>query len=108
MPRSNRRCHPCWGGDWFGGKSSTRIATFFIRLRNSSGNESHVSSATLTNSSRSILHQQTQTRAPALRVAVVFIFILVIFSAVAFVSLFVFFLVGLLSKEDNGSDRAIR
>jgi len=40
----------------FGGKSSTRIATFFIRLRNSSGNESNAFSATLMKSSRFILH----------------------------------------------------
>ena len=55
MPRSNRLwCHG-WSGDWFGGKSSTRIATFFIRLRNSSGNESNASSATLMKSSRFIV-----------------------------------------------------
>jgi predicted Zn-dependent protease with MMP-like domain len=41
MPRSSRRCRPGWGDDWFGGKSSTRIATFFIRLRNSFGSIFH-------------------------------------------------------------------
>src|SRR6202035_5719031 len=56
MPRSNRRCCPGWDGDWFGGKSSTRIATFFIRLRNSCGSKSNASSTTLTKCSRFILH----------------------------------------------------
>src|SRR5437763_4823078 len=69
-----------------------------MRLRNSSGSESKASSATLTNSSRSILHPLTP-RGRSLRVAVVRVFILVIFFAVAFVLVFVFFLIGLLSKE---------
>jgi hypothetical protein len=38
--------------DWFGGKSSTRIAAFSIRLRNSFGSESKTSSATVMNCSR--------------------------------------------------------
>src|SRR2546426_8153770 len=59
MPRSNCRCSPDWRGDWFGGKSSTRIATFFIRLRNSSGSESSESSTTLMKCSRFILHPPT-------------------------------------------------
>src|SRR5436309_1982752 len=59
MPRSNRRCCPGWRGDWFGGKSSTRIATFFIRLRNSSGSESSESSTTLMKCSRFIPHPPT-------------------------------------------------
>src|SRR5216110_1910992 len=79
-----------------------------MRLRNSSGSESKASSATLTNSSRSILYPLTQIRGRSLRVAVVCVFILVIFFAVAFVLVFVFCLIGLLSKEDIGSDRAIR
>src|SRR6266853_5853205 len=48
--------HRSRGGDWFAGKSSTRIATFFIRLRNSCGSESNASSTTLTKCSRFILH----------------------------------------------------
>src|SRR5213593_3747750 len=59
MPRSNRRCSPGWRGDWFGGESSTRIATFFIRLRNSSGSESSESSTTLMKSLRFIPHPPT-------------------------------------------------
>ena len=47
---------PRLGRDWFGGKSSTRIATFFIWLRNSSGNQSNAFSAELMKSSRFILH----------------------------------------------------
>jgi hypothetical protein len=78
------------------------MATFWIRLRNSSGSESNVSSATLMKSSRSIIHALTQIRARSLGVAVVCVFILVIFFAVAVVLLFVFILVGLLSKEDIG------
>src|ERR1700756_3857978 len=83
------------------------MATFWIRLRNSSGRESKISSATLTNSSRVILHPLIQIRARSLRVAVVCVFILVIF-AVAFVFLLVLFLVWLFSKKDIGSRRAIR
>src|SRR5437867_1519778 len=56
MPRSNRCCSP---GDWFGEESSTRIATFFIRQRNSSGSESSESSTTLMKSLRIILHSPT-------------------------------------------------
>src|SRR6266851_2429539 len=56
MPRSNRLWYPESGGDWFGGKSSTRMATFWIRLRNSSGSESNASSAVLMKSARFILH----------------------------------------------------
>ena len=44
----------------------------------------------------------------SLRVAVVSVFILVIFFAVAFVFLFVFLLVGLFSKKNIGLRRAIR
>lgn len=86
------------------------MATFWIRLRNSSGRESKVSSATLTNFSRVILHPLTQIRARSLRVAVVcvFVLVLVIFFAVAFVFLFVFFLVGLFPKKNIGLRRAIR
>src|SRR5207249_12316843 len=50
---------PGWRGDWFGGESSTKIATFFIRLRNSSGSESSESSTTLMKSLRFILHPPT-------------------------------------------------
>ena len=78
------------------------MATFWIWLRNSSGRESNVSSVTLTNSSRVILHPLIQIRARSLRIAVVCVFILVIVFAVAFVFLFVFFLVGLFPKEDIG------
>jgi hypothetical protein len=78
-----------------------------MRLRNSSGSESKVSSATLTKSSRSILHPPKTIRGRSLRVAIVCVFIIVTFFAVAFVFL-VFFLVGLLSKEDIGLRRAIR
>jgi hypothetical protein len=49
-----------------------------------------------------------QIRERSLRVAVVFVGIIVIFFAAAFVFLFVFFLVWLLSKEDIGSYRPIR
>ena len=42
--------------DWFAGKPSTRTATFWMRMRNSSGSESKVSSATLTKSSCFIPH----------------------------------------------------
>src|SRR6266550_6200000 len=84
------------------------MATFWIRLRNSSGRESKVSSATLTNSSCVILHPLIQIRARSLRVAVVCVFILVIFFAVTFVFLFVLFLVGLFPKKDIGLRRAIR
>src|SRR5438552_9607932 len=105
MPRSNRRCCPGWGGDWFGGKSSTRIATFLIRLRNSCGSESNASSATLTKCSRFILHS-LKYGAGSLRVAVVIVVIIVIFSAVAFVFPFVF-LVWLLSNDDIGGCRPI-
>src|ERR1700745_3469502 len=83
------------------------MATFWIRLRNSSGRESKVSSATLTNSSRVIPHLLIQISARSLRVAVVCVFILVIFFAVAFVFLFVFFLVGLFPNKDSGFRRAI-
>src|ERR1700680_3345174 len=108
MPRSNRRCCPGSGGDWFGGESSTRIATFFIRLRNSCGSESSVSSTTLTKCSRFILHPLNEIRARSLRVAVVvFVVIILIIFAIALVLLFVFFLVWLLPKEDIGSQRAI-
>src|SRR5882762_5781141 len=108
MPRSSRLRCPSLGGRWFAGKSSTRIATFWIRIRNSSGSESKVSSATLTKSSRFILHPLTQIRARSLRVAVVGVFILVIFFAVAFVFLFLFFLlVWLLSKDELGGCRPI-
>src|SRR5215471_2926701 len=54
-PRSNRAWCPGRGGDCLAGKSSTRIATLWMRLRNSSGRESNASSATLTKSSRFIL-----------------------------------------------------
>jgi hypothetical protein len=112
MPRSNRLCCPGWGGKWFGGKSSTRIAPFFIRLRNSSGSESNASSAALTKCSRFILHPLKRIRARSLRVAVVCFVIIVIFFffavAVAFVFLFVFLIVWLLSKGDIGSYRPIR
>src|SRR6266567_1768322 len=91
LTRRNSFLCPGWSVDWFAGKSSTRIATFWMRLRYSSGSESKASSATLTNSSRSILHPQTRGR--SLRVAVVCVFILVTFFAVAFV--FLFFLFGL-------------
>src|SRR5690242_4950174 len=84
------------------------MATFWIRLRNSSGRESKVSSATFTNSSRVIFHPLIQIRARSLRVAVVGVFVLVIIFAVAFVFLFVFFLVGLFPKKDIGLRRAIR
>ena len=84
------------------------MATFWIRLRNSSGRESKVSSATLTNSSRVILHPPTQIRARSFRVAVICVFILVNFFAVAFVFLFVNFLVGLFPKKDITLRRAIR
>src|SRR6266478_3236915 len=69
MPRSNRLCCPGWVGDWFHGKSSTRIATFFIRLRNSSGSESSESSTTLTKCSRFMLHSPTNevTVTPSIR-----------------------------------------
>src|ERR1700746_1471560 len=103
MPRSNRRCCPGWGGDWFGGNSSTRIATCLIRLRNSCGSESNASSTTLTKCSRFILHPLKYARAGSLRVAfVVIIVIIVIFFAVVFV-----FLVWLLSKDDIGGCRPI-
>ena len=46
--------------DWFGGKSSTRIGTFWMRLRNSCGSESKASSATLTKSSRFIVYHADQ------------------------------------------------
>ena len=95
---------PADGKIW---KMTTRMTTFWIRLRNSSGRESKVSSAILTNSSRVILHPLIQKRARSLRVAVVCVFILVIFFAVAFVFLFVFFLVGLFPKN-IGLRRAIR
>ena len=62
MPRSNRLCCPGRGGDWLGRKSSTRIATFWMRLRNSSGSKSKASSATLTKSSRFILQLLSQAR----------------------------------------------
>jgi hypothetical protein len=77
-----------------------------MRLRNSCGSESNASSTTLTKCSRFILHPLTQIRGRSLRVAVVVLvlIILVIFFAVSFV----FFLVGLLSKEDIGRDRVIR
>src|ERR1700747_329182 len=98
MPRSNRRCCPGWGGDWFGGNSSTRIATFFFPVRNSCGSGSNAASSTLTKCSRFILHPLKYARAGSLRVAfVVIIVIIVIFFAVAFV-----FLVWLLSKDDIG------
>jgi len=64
MPRSNRLRCPGQGGGCFGGKSSTRIATFLIRLRNSSGSESNVCSATLTKSSRFILHPPDRVVTP--------------------------------------------
>src|SRR5690242_11160999 len=108
MPRSNRRNCPDCDGDWSEGKSSTRIATFFIRLRNSCGSESNASSTTLTKCSRFILHPLKQARAGSLRVAVVFfLVIIVIFFAVAFAFLFVF-LVWLLSNVDIGGCRPIR
>ena len=56
---------PRLGGHWFAGKSSTRIAKFWMRLRNSSGSESKVSSATLTKSPRFITHSLTRSRSPA-------------------------------------------
>src|SRR5437016_3040763 len=55
MPSSNCLCGP-GRRDWFGGKSSTRIATFSMRERNSSGSESKTPSATLKNSSRFMAH----------------------------------------------------
>jgi len=67
-----------------------------------------LASATLTNSSRVILHPLIQIRARSLRVAVVCVFILVIVFAVVFVFLFLFFLVGLVPKKDIGLRRAIR
>ena len=85
------------------------MATFCIRLRNSSGRESKASSAISMNSSRVILRPLTQISARSLRIAVVCVFILVIFFfAVAFVFLFVFFLVGLFPKKDIGLRYAIR
>jgi hypothetical protein len=89
------------------GKSSTRIATFWMRLRNSSGSESKVSSATLTKSSRFILLPPYQTRVPSLRVTVVIVVIIVIFFF-AVVFLFVIFLVWLFPQKDIASRRAIR
>lgn len=63
MPRSNRLGFPGCCDDWVGGKSSTRIATLWIRLRNSWGSESKACSATLTKSLRFILHHSYQGRA---------------------------------------------
>jgi hypothetical protein len=54
--RSNRLRCPGRVVGWFGEISSTRIATFSMRLRNSSGSESKASSATFTKSSRFIVH----------------------------------------------------
>src|SRR5215469_4616078 len=65
MPRSRRLCFPGLGGDWFGGKSSTKIATLWIRLRNSSGSESKVCSATSMKSSRFIVRQVHKRHAGA-------------------------------------------
>jgi len=106
-PRSSRLCCPDCGEGWFGGISSTRTATLRMRLRNSCGSESSASSTTLTKCSRSILHPLKQVSARSLRVAVVvFVVINVIFLAFAFV--FLFFVVGFLSKEDINSYRPIR
>ena len=78
-------------------------AALRMQLRNPCGSESSASSTTLPKCSRFILHPLKQIKARSLRVAVVVFFvIIVIFFAVAFVFLFVFFLVGLLSKEDIG------
>src|ERR1700730_12500644 len=54
-PRSSRFCCPDCGDGWFGGVSSTRIATLRMRLRNSGGSEPSTSSTTLTKYSRFIL-----------------------------------------------------
>ena len=78
-------------------------AALRMQLQNPCGSESSASSTTLPKCSRFILHPLKQIKARSLRVAVVVFFvIIVIFFAVAFVFLFVFFLVGLLSKEDIG------
>src|SRR6266550_1720507 len=109
MPRSNRRCCPGWGGDCFGGKSSTRIATFFIRLRNSSGSESSESSTTLTKCSRFILHPLTNEGHAHTEISAIFVVIIIPFFGVTFVFLFlVFFLVWFFAKADIGYGGAIR
>src|SRR6266852_9059297 len=109
MPRSNRLCCPSLDGRWFAGKSSTRIATFWMRTRNSSGSESKVSSATLTKSSRFIPSPLTHGERPH-RVASVILFIVVTFIVrdVSFIFLIVLFLVSLFPKKDIASRRAIR
>src|SRR5438270_1962497 len=56
-PRSSRLCWPECGDGRFGGKSSTKTATLWMRLRNSSGRESSAFSTSLTKYSRFILHR---------------------------------------------------
>src|ERR1039458_2573428 len=100
-----------WG---WNGNSAAKVVHFLytayrfsaalrMQLQNPCGSESSASSTTLPKCSCFILHPLKQIKARSLRVAVVVFFvIIVIFFAVAFVFLFVFFLVGLLSKEDIG------
>jgi hypothetical protein len=99
--RSNRLRCPNLGGRWFAGKAST-IATFWIRI--SELFRQPIQSLFCNLDEILALHPSplTQIKERSLRVAVVFVFILVIFFAVSFVFLFVFFLVGLLSNEDIG------
>src|SRR5208282_1652450 len=104
-PKSSRLCCPDFGEGWFGGTSSTRTATLRMRLRNSCGRESSVSSTTLTKCSRFILHPLKKTLARSFRIAVfvfVAIIIVIFFFAIALVFLFVLFLVWLLPHEDIG------
>ena len=80
-----------------------------MRLRNSHGSESSVSSTTLTKCSRFIFHPLKEIRACSLRVAVLvfFVIVLIIFTIV-FVFLFVFFVVRFLAQEKIGSNPPIR
>lgn len=76
------------GADWCGGKSPTRIATFWIRLRNSSESESKASSATLTKS-YSPLAQAVYLHRVA---SIVLLFVTFITRTVSFLFLFLFVL----------------
>src|SRR5579862_781351 len=72
-----------------------------LQMRNSSGCESKVSSATLTKSSRFILHPVKQIRARSVRVAIIYVSILV-FAAVLFFFVLLFFFFGLFPQEKVG------
>jgi len=78
-----------------------------MRLRNSSGSGTQGFFCNLDEILSFHSSPSETIRGRSLRVAVVCVFIIVTFFAVAFVFL-VFFLVGLLSKEDIGLRRAIR